>query len=81
MESSKILDIIKSVSPYESEIEYDSNLKDDLGFSSLKMVELILEIETVYGIEFDDSDLDVSKINTVKDLENLVCEYLKLTYC
>lgn len=41
------------------------------------MVELILEIETVYGIEFDDSDLDVSKINTVKDLENLVCEYLK----
>lgn len=27
MESSKILDIIKSVSPYESEIEYDSNLR------------------------------------------------------
>ena len=35
MESSKILDIIKSVSPYESEIEYDSNLKDDLGFNSI----------------------------------------------
>lgn len=73
----KLLDIIQYVSPYESEIGYNTYLKEDLGFSSLKMVELILEIEKVYDIELDDNDLDVSKINTVKDLENLVCEYLK----
>ena len=73
----KLLDIIQFVSPYESEIGYNSYFKEDLGFSSLKMVELIFEIEKGYDIEFDDNDLDVSKINTVKDLENLVCEYLK----
>lgn len=74
---SKLLDIIQSVSPYESEIGYNSYLKEELGFSSLKMVELIFEIEKSFDIEFDDNDLDVSKIHTIKDLENLVCEYLK----
>lgn len=73
----KLLDIIHSVSPYESEIGYNSYLKEDLGFNSLKMVELIFEIEKRYDIEFDDNDLDVSKINTVRDLKNLVYEYLK----
>lgn len=73
----KLLDIIHAVSPYESEIGYNSYLKEDLGFNSLKMVELIFEIEKRYDIEFDDNDLDVSKINTVKDLKNLVYEYLK----
>lgn len=73
----KLFDIIHSISPYESEIGYNTYLKEDLGFSSLKMVELIFEIEKVYGIELDDNDLDVSKINTVKDLENIVCKYLK----
>ena len=68
----KLLNIIRLVSPYESKITYDSYLKDDLGFSSLKMVELIFEIEKSYDIEFDDNDLDVLKINTVKDLEDIL---------
>lgn len=68
----KLFNIIKSVSPYESKITYDSFLKNDLGFNSLKMVELIFEIEKEYGFEFDDNDLDISKIKTVKDLEKIV---------
>lgn len=68
----KLFNIIKSVSPYESDITYDSFLKNDLGFNSLKMVELIFEIEKEYGFEFDDNDLDISKIKTVKDLEKIV---------
>lgn len=73
----KLLDIIQFVSPYESEIMPESDLKEDLGFSSLKMVELIFEMEKGYGIEFDDNDLDTSKIKTVKDLENIVDKYIR----
>ena len=73
----KLLDIIQSVSPYESEIGYNAYLNDDLGFSSLKIVELIFEIEKGYGIEFDDNDLDTSKIKTVKDLEKMVNKYIQ----
>ena len=74
---SKLYNIIKTVSPYESEIKGDSYLKEDLRINSLKLVELIFEIESTYHIEFDDNDLDTSKIITVKDLENIVEKYLK----
>lgn len=63
--------------PYESMIYENTDLSKDLGFDSLKMVELIFEIEKKYGIEFNENDLDITKIRTVGDLERLLQGYIK----
>jgi len=52
-----------------------AQLKDDLGFDSLRLVELILAIEDGLSIEIDESDLDPSQIMTVDDLYKLIKKY------
>jgi acyl carrier protein len=49
----------------------DASFIDDLGADSLDLVELIMEMEEVFGIEIADEELE--KIRTVKD----VIEFLK----
>lgn len=73
----KLAEVIKSLMPYESMIYENTDLSKDLGFDSLKMVELIFEIEKKYGIEFNENDLDITKIRTVGDLERLLQGYIK----
>jgi acyl carrier protein len=49
----------------------EASFIDDLGADSLDLVELIMEMEEVFGIEIADEELE--KIRTVKD----VIEFLK----
>ncbi len=48
------------------------NIKLDLGLDSLSIVSLIIGIEDELAIEFDESDLDPSKLETIADLIKLV---------
>lgn len=68
--------IIKRMAPCEYELNSNSDLFIDLGFDSFKIVSLFIEIENEYNIAFDDSDLNISKIRIVKDLETLLNKYL-----
>lgn len=55
--------------------EQDFSNDDDfflIGFSSFNAIELITEIEDYYDITFDDSHLDLSKINTINKLALLI---------
>jgi len=47
-----------------------------IGIDSLKMVEVIVEIEDTLGILFDDSDLDMEKLKTVEDIIQLAGQRL-----
>jgi len=49
----------------------EASFIDDLGADSLDLVELIMEMEEVFGIEIADEELE--KIRTIKD----VIEFLK----
>ena len=49
----------------------EASFIDDLGADSLDLVELIMEVEEVFGIEIADEELE--KIRTIKD----VIEFLK----
>jgi acyl carrier protein len=49
----------------------EASFIDDLGADSLDLVELIMEMEEVFGIEIADEELE--KIRTIKD----VVEFLK----
>lgn len=55
----------------------DSKLKEDLGFDSLKIVELIIDIEELFGIEISDTDLDPDNLIKVSDLYMLMERYLQ----
>lgn len=76
------MDIAKNVFEVLYDIVGDSTfaeeklLKEDLGLDSLSLVAVIVEIEEKFGIEFKESDLDPSKILKVKDLIDLVGNYL-----
>lgn len=72
----KIKDVIKKFSFYDNEIVSEMNLKLDLGISSIDMVSLILDIEDLFCIEFLESDLILSELITVSDLERLVAKYI-----
>lgn len=51
------------------------SLKEDLGFDSLRMVELIVMIEDEFGITIGEDDLDPEKLNTVGNIYELVERY------
>lgn len=58
----------------DSNIKVSENmrLKEDLGFDSLRLVSLILDIEEKMDITFDESDLDPGELIIVKDLIRLI---------
>ena len=47
-----------------------------LGIDSLMTVELVLGLEEAFDIEFDDSDLEMENLKSVRDIVTLVNEYV-----
>lgn len=50
----------------------ETTLIKDLGFDSLNMVELIVEIEEAFDAEIEDDDLDINTLNSYQSLKTLV---------
>ena len=68
-----ILNIIKDLSPNQNtEISPGMNLIDDLGFDSINMLQLILELEEKFDISISDDDLDIDNFNSVKSITALI---------
>lgn len=72
----RVVTVIRALSPSEAELKDSVHLKHDLGFDSLKIVQLMVSLEEALQIEFDESDLDPAKLLTVADLNKLVCKYV-----
>ena len=49
-----------------SEIDYESNIIDDLGADSLDIVDLVMSVEDEFGIEVPDEALE--NISTIEDM-------------
>ena len=71
----KLLKIL-SESSYTDEISPGLRLKEDLGFDSLRVVELLITLEEKFDIAFDMSDLDPAKLMTAGDIIQLVDRYI-----
>ena len=54
-------------------VKEDSNFVEDLGFYSLNVVELVMQIEEEFDMEIPDDDAE--NLLTVKDLKNYVEDY------
>lgn len=63
--------VITQLNITEAEYRVDAAFIDDLGADSLDIVEMVMAMEDIFGIEIADEDLE--QIRLVKD----VIEYLK----
>jgi len=62
--------IVEQLGVNESEVVPEAKFIDDLGADSLDIVELIMALEDVYGIEIPDEDAE--KMETVGDAINYI---------
>jgi len=53
-----------------SELDLDTRLREDLGLSSLKTVDLVVRIEDVFDISISDDDL--SSLKTIGDVVEVI---------
>lgn len=76
------MDIFKNVEEVISEtvggvnVTVEQELKTDIGLDSLSLVAVIVGLEEKFKIEFNESDLDPSRIIQVQDLVELVEKYV-----
>ena len=71
----KINEVLLGLS-FLDEIDENQRLKDDLGFDSLSLSNLMLKLEEVFAIELQMEDLDPSSFSTVADVYKLVAKYV-----
>lgn len=58
-------------------IDKNTNLVTDLNFDSLKLITLIIEVESQFNVMIDDDDLDIDKISSVEYIDKLVENVVK----
>ena len=63
----KIIDIIKSNCALDEDITIDTYISD-LSLDSLSFISIIVEIESLFNIEFDIETLDIKTWSTVGDI-------------
>lgn len=82
MNSTKeIINSIITEKRFSDKIAADMKLSEDLGFDSLSLVELIVDLEDRFDIEIDESDLDPRQLKTVGQIYSLVYKYLEGRIC
>lgn len=52
-------------------------LTDDLGYDSVKVIELVVELESVFNIEIDDDDLEIENLIVYENLLNMIRKKMK----
>ncbi len=70
----KVKEIVAELSG-ETNVSVYASLQEDLALDSLAMVTLLLEVEDVFSIELDESDMNPFDLTTVQSVINLVNKY------
>ena len=66
----KLQQIVLPYLTHKKDIAFNDNLKSDLGFDSIDMVDIVIMIEDTFSIKFQDSEWNT--FNTVTDLVQLI---------
>ena len=72
--AARLKELVNQLAEDGTHIEFDSDLVDDVGLSSIEIMELIEQLEDAYDISFPLNDLaEIRTINDMaKELERLV---------
>ncbi len=68
----KIFDIVKKSAKYEDDITMDTMLVEDMGFTSIGLVEVVYDIEMEFNITLELYELEFDRINLIGNLVELV---------
>lgn len=60
----------------ETEISDTTELDKDLGIDSVTLIELLVDLEDMYGIEFKDDELMMELFFNINSLEEIVKKHL-----
>lgn len=74
----KIEKIIKDIIGYDTAISKHTNLIDDLGITSIVLMELIYQLETDFDIQFSFDDLDIDNIVIFGNLVELISKKVEM---
>ena len=74
MIENKVIDLVVQLSAKE-DIQVNHTLQDDLALDSLTMVTMLIEIENIFSIQLNESDMNPFDLITVQDVINLVEKY------
>ncbi len=70
---SKVCEVVSRVAQFNNDnIVVDSDLRDNYGVDSIVLVELLVEIEDIFGITFDSSSLTYETFSTVNSITDYV---------
>lgn len=72
-----IVNQVLSELSFADDVQETHSLRDDLGFDSLGLVELIVALEDAFGVELEMSDLDPVHLARVSDLYALMGGYVR----
>ena len=72
----KVVDILEEIGGTRVE-DTSKTLVDDLAMDSLRLVTLLVMIEDAFEIELEESDMDPFRLVSVKDVIDLVSEYVR----
>jgi acyl carrier protein len=78
----KLIRIIEEISNKEVDtlvFREDTTLTRDLGFDSINIIQLIVEVEAQFNIEIEDDDLGVENISNFGKLCSIIEKKLALT--
>ena len=73
----RVYEILKSLCGVDEVFETDK-LREDLVIDSLGMVELLVELESTFDIELEESDINPEGLITVFDVICLVGKYIDI---
>lgn len=59
----------------EELIKNTFRLQEDLGLDSLMMVTMLVEIEDIFGIELDETDMNPFELRTLQNVIDMVSKY------
>lgn len=71
----KVKGILCKLSGEES-VENFSTLQGDLALDSLMMVTMLVEIEEIFSIELDETDMNPFDLSTVQSVIDMVIKYV-----
>ena len=72
----KLKEIITSIYGKDINISEITSLSEDLSFTSIHFVRLIVEIEESFGFEICDDDIDLAKLDCVGNLNKIICSHV-----
>lgn len=72
----KIDEVLMLISFMDEPPSKEDKLKEDLGIDSLRIVELIVDLESKLNITINESSLNPKKMETVEDIYNLIGEHV-----